>query len=259
MPHPSTSLPPALDRTSSSSHLLPPQVDTDLGLVVTHTDTWDAIKHQSFISLEGLIFVLRQALTVQLTPQLESLRFSLLKKTADYELRKQEPYVVAATPMGPASGPASGVGFNQLASYIFGNNEVRCGADLTSACPGVCNVSFVAGARRGATGHLAKLSIRALVFQACRPLHQRPQPPSSPSSTHPSQHNPHAIPPQAQVQMDMTTPVLSRVESQQQGAVMEFLMGSRYTGPDQLPKPLNSSVSVQRVEGSYVAVARFSG
>ena len=73
--------------------------------------------------LEGLSFVLRSLGNLQLTPDLDTPRYTVRKRTAEYEIRKYDPYIVAEVPMPSASGPAAGDGFNDLARYIFGGND----------------------------------------------------------------------------------------------------------------------------------------
>ncbi|KAL6756180.1 SOUL heme-binding protein [Haematococcus lacustris] len=98
-------------------------VDPDVGYVTQHVDTWDALSNQGFLSLEGLAFVLRQALSLQLTPSIETPEYLVLVKKADYEIRQLSPFLVATTQSGTHSGPASGMGFTTLAGYIFGGNK----------------------------------------------------------------------------------------------------------------------------------------
>ncbi|KAJ9505733.1 hypothetical protein QJQ45_029267 [Haematococcus lacustris] len=98
-------------------------VDPDVGYVTQHVDTWDALSNQGFLSLEGLAFVLRQALSLQLTPSIETPEYLVLVKKADYEIRQLSPFLVATTQSGTHSGPASGMGFTTLAGYIFGGNQ----------------------------------------------------------------------------------------------------------------------------------------
>lgn len=59
-------------------------------------------------------------------------RFSVLKKTGDYELRQYDDFLVASIPMGATTGPASGSGFPALASYIFGANKQAVKMDMTT-------------------------------------------------------------------------------------------------------------------------------
>ncbi len=42
-------------------------VDPDAGLVLKHTDRWDALSHQEFVSIEGLFFILRQVSAIFVT------------------------------------------------------------------------------------------------------------------------------------------------------------------------------------------------
>ena len=75
------------------------------------------------LQLEGLRYFIRSLGNLQLTPDLETPRYTVLKRKAEYEVRKYEPYIVAEVPMPSASGPSAGDGFNDLARYIFGGND----------------------------------------------------------------------------------------------------------------------------------------
>ncbi|KAL5975666.1 hypothetical protein ACLOJK_019992 [Asimina triloba] len=59
-------------------------------------------------------------LRVYKTPDLETPKFQILKRTADYEVRKYAPFVVVETIGDKLSGSA---GFNAVAGYIFGKNS----------------------------------------------------------------------------------------------------------------------------------------
>jgi hypothetical protein len=45
------------------------------------------------------VFVILQLLQVQITPDLETPTYTVLKATRDYELRRYQPFIVAETPM----------------------------------------------------------------------------------------------------------------------------------------------------------------
>jgi len=75
------------------------------------------------LQLEGLSYFIRGLANLQLTPDLETPRYTVLKRKAEYEVRKYDPYIVAEVPMPSASGPSAGDGFNDLARYIFGGND----------------------------------------------------------------------------------------------------------------------------------------
>ena len=67
-------------------------VDTRLGLITRHVDTWDALKpnQQAFFSNEGLRDVVAtstQAI-LQAAPALETPEYVVLKRTAKYEIRR---------------------------------------------------------------------------------------------------------------------------------------------------------------------------
>lgn len=65
-------------------------------------------------------------LAAQVTPDLETPQYSVLRKAPEYEIRRYEGYMVAETSMPANTGPAGGTGFQELASYIFSGNS-RCG------------------------------------------------------------------------------------------------------------------------------------
>lgn len=92
-----------------------------------HVDYWDAISDQNYFSVEGFQHVLQQLLQLYRTPQLETPRYTVLRKTKDYEIRRYEPFLVAEAPMAvPSNNNKTGRGvgaFQQLAGYIFGGNQ----------------------------------------------------------------------------------------------------------------------------------------
>ncbi|XP_010925264.1 uncharacterized protein [Elaeis guineensis] len=85
----------------------------------SHVDVWDSIEKNEYFSLEGLWDVLQQ-LRIYKTPDLETPKYQILKRTATYELRKYEPFVVAETKGDKLSGSS---GFKDVAGYIFGKNS----------------------------------------------------------------------------------------------------------------------------------------
>eukprot|EP00262_Sarcandra_glabra_P015723 TRINITY_DN490_c1_g1_i2.p1 TRINITY_DN490_c1_g1~~TRINITY_DN490_c1_g1_i2.p1 ORF type:complete len:260 (-),score=22.64 TRINITY_DN490_c1_g1_i2:572-1351(-) len=74
----------------------------------SHLDVWDSIKENDYFSLEGLWDVLKQ-LRIYKTPELESPKYQILKRTANYEVRKYAPFVVVETKGDELFGSA---GFN---------------------------------------------------------------------------------------------------------------------------------------------------
>ncbi|XP_021741627.1 uncharacterized protein LOC110707868 isoform X1 [Chenopodium quinoa] len=85
----------------------------------SHVDYWDSIKANDYFSLEGLWDVFRQ-LRMYKTPDLETPKYQILKRTANYEVRKYAPFIVVETQGDKLSGSA---GFNSVAGYIFGKNS----------------------------------------------------------------------------------------------------------------------------------------
>ncbi|CAO2822757.1 unnamed protein product [Amaranthus hypochondriacus] len=94
-------------------------INPETGKFCSHVDYWDSIKKNDYFSLEGLWDVFRQ-LRMYKTPDLETPKYEILKRAADYEVRKYAPFVVVETQGDKLSGSA---GFNSVAGYIFGKNS----------------------------------------------------------------------------------------------------------------------------------------
>ncbi|KAL8040723.1 hypothetical protein ABFX02_10G116700 [Erythranthe guttata] len=85
----------------------------------SHVDYWDSIKNNDYFSVEGLVDVAKQ-LRYYKTPDLETPKYQILKRTANYEVRKYDPFIVVETNGDKLSGSS---GFNSVAGYIFGKNS----------------------------------------------------------------------------------------------------------------------------------------
>ncbi|OVA00522.1 SOUL heme-binding protein [Macleaya cordata] len=85
----------------------------------SHLDFWDSIENNDYFSFEGLLDVIKQ-LRIYKTPDLESPKYQILKRTANYEVRKYSPFVIVETKGQKLSGST---GFNDVAGYIFGKNS----------------------------------------------------------------------------------------------------------------------------------------
>lgn len=109
---------PDLTFTGTSQY----EFDLKTKKVVRHSDTWDSIDDQEYFSMEGLRDLVKQASNLQQTPELETPKYTTLKRLADYEVRRYESYLVCET--GTSSKDVTtGDGFNTLAGFIFGGNE----------------------------------------------------------------------------------------------------------------------------------------
>lgn len=98
----------------------------------SHVDTWDSIENQEYLSVEAVRDLVKNLLpTAGLTPDLETPRYLVLKRTADYEVRRYDDFLVAE--VGTTDdGMISGDGFNRLAGYIFGGNEENVSMSMTT-------------------------------------------------------------------------------------------------------------------------------
>ncbi|KAK4343473.1 hypothetical protein RND71_036567 [Anisodus tanguticus] len=84
----------------------------------SHVDCWDSIQNNDYFSLEGLVDVAKQ-LRIYKTPDLETPSYQILRRTAAYEVRKYDPFIVVETEADNLAGHS---GFNDVAGYIFGKN-----------------------------------------------------------------------------------------------------------------------------------------
>ncbi|GLC45313.1 hypothetical protein PLESTB_000308500 [Pleodorina starrii] len=107
-------------------------VDPRSGTILSHTDFWDALERNAFLSLEGVQHVMRMFLQLQITPAIETPKYTVLKRFKEYEIRRYEPYLVAEAPTGGGAGPASGSGFADLARYLFGGNSAQLAMEMTT-------------------------------------------------------------------------------------------------------------------------------
>ncbi|KAJ9163252.1 hypothetical protein P3X46_022941 [Hevea brasiliensis] len=96
-------------------------INPDTGKFCSHLDFWDSIKNNEYFSLEGLWDVFKQ-LRIYKTPDLETPKYQILKRTASYEVRKYAPFIVVETRGDKLSGST---GFNDVAGYIFGKNSTK--------------------------------------------------------------------------------------------------------------------------------------
>ncbi|GKV06464.1 hypothetical protein SLEP1_g18362 [Rubroshorea leprosula] len=89
------------------------------GKFCSHVDYWDSIEKNDYFSLEGLVNVIKQ-LRINKTPDLETPKYLILKRTANYEVRKYAGFTVVETNGDKLPGSTS---FNDVAGYVFGKNS----------------------------------------------------------------------------------------------------------------------------------------
>ncbi|KDP32346.1 hypothetical protein JCGZ_13271 [Jatropha curcas] len=94
-------------------------INPENGKFCSHLDFWDSIKNNEYFSLEGLWDVFKQ-LKIYKTPDLETPKYQILKRTSSYEVREYAPFIVVETRGDKLSGSS---GFNDVAGYIFGKNS----------------------------------------------------------------------------------------------------------------------------------------
>ncbi|MCO5563143.1 hypothetical protein L7F22_016779 [Adiantum nelumboides] len=94
-------------------------INPTTGKFISHVDYWDSIKNNDYFSLEGVTDVLKQ-LWFYKTPNLETPKYSVLKRANVYEVRKYEPFIVVEAQGDQLTGSK---GFKNVTGYIFGNNS----------------------------------------------------------------------------------------------------------------------------------------
>ncbi|XP_061992990.1 uncharacterized protein LOC133710870 [Rosa rugosa] len=94
-------------------------INPETGKFCSHVDFWDSIRKNDYFSVEGLLDVFKQ-LRIYKTPDLETPKYEILKRTANYEVRKYSPFIVVEGSVDKLSGSA---GFNDVTGYIFGKNS----------------------------------------------------------------------------------------------------------------------------------------
>ncbi|KAJ6862873.1 heme-binding-like protein [Populus alba x Populus x berolinensis] len=103
-------------------------INPQTGKFSSHLDFWDSIGNNNYFSLEGLWNVVKQ-LRIYKTPDLETPRYQILKRTANYEVRKYSPFIVVEANGDKLSGSN---GFNDVTGYIFGKNSTMEKIQMTT-------------------------------------------------------------------------------------------------------------------------------
>ncbi|KAK4785099.1 hypothetical protein SAY86_001788 [Trapa natans] len=85
------------------------------GKFCSHVDYWDSIQNNEYFSLEGLLDVFKQ-LRIYKTPCLETPKYQILKRTANYEVRRYEPFIIVEADGDKLSGSK---GFKDVAGRVY--------------------------------------------------------------------------------------------------------------------------------------------
>lgn len=94
-------------------------INPTTGKFLSHVDYWDSIKDNEYFSLEGVVDLVKQ-LRYYKTPDLETPKYMVLKRTSLYEIRNYEPFIVVEAQGDRLTGSK---GFKNVTDYIFGNNS----------------------------------------------------------------------------------------------------------------------------------------
>ncbi|XP_022144957.1 uncharacterized protein LOC111014503 isoform X2 [Momordica charantia] len=88
-------------------------IDPETGKFCNHVDLWDSVQNNNYFSLEGLWDIFKQFRFYE-TPELESPQYQILKRTANYEVRKYAPFISVETGEDKLYGSAV---FNRVAVF----------------------------------------------------------------------------------------------------------------------------------------------
>eukprot|EP00208_Stichococcus_sp_RCC1054_P000489 CAMPEP_0206140442 /NCGR_PEP_ID=MMETSP1473-20131121/9492_1 /ASSEMBLY_ACC=CAM_ASM_001109 /TAXON_ID=1461547 /ORGANISM="Stichococcus sp, Strain RCC1054" /LENGTH=369 /DNA_ID=CAMNT_0053534595 /DNA_START=232 /DNA_END=1341 /DNA_ORIENTATION=+ len=110
-------------------------LNPETGKFKYHIDYWDAIKNQEYLSFEAVKHLFGQLTTLAQAPRgLEQPDYTIMRKFADCEVRRYDPFLVAETDADAATNDSKGSGgggdgrksaFRTLARYIFGEGNDR--------------------------------------------------------------------------------------------------------------------------------------
>ncbi|KAH7849420.1 hypothetical protein Vadar_017539 [Vaccinium darrowii] len=78
-------------------------INPDTGKFCSLVDHWDSVTNNNYFSSEGLMDVIKQ-LWIYKTPESESPKYQILKRTANYEVRKYSPFVVVGDKLSGSTG-----------------------------------------------------------------------------------------------------------------------------------------------------------
>lgn len=115
-------------------------INPDSGKFKSHTDTWDSIQNQEFLSSEAVKDLIAQILQVHSTPDLETPAYLILKRFASYEVREYPGMVLAEADMALAASSSdtlktltsAAAAFQTLSGYIFGANSTNTKMAMTT-------------------------------------------------------------------------------------------------------------------------------
>ncbi|XP_047951921.1 uncharacterized protein LOC125197243 isoform X2 [Salvia hispanica] len=80
----------------------------------THVDSWDSIENNDYFSVEGFMDMVKQ-LRVYKAPDVETPRYRILKRTANYEVREYDPFTAVEASGDKLSGST---GFSSVAGAL---------------------------------------------------------------------------------------------------------------------------------------------
>ncbi|KAF5840983.1 regulatory factor, effector binding domain-containing protein [Dunaliella salina] len=153
---------PTLQFTGTSTYGFNPEN----GRINKHIDTWDSINNQKFFSPEAAADVFRQLTDVKTTPQsLEQPQYRVIRRAADYQIRRYDPFVVAQTFMdgvkasGSTTEPAE---FVNPAGWWSGNSVDSGRLDTTTLPPPQPGVDVTL--RKESMGTVAARAFTGLAF-----------------------------------------------------------------------------------------------
>ncbi|KAL9269191.1 hypothetical protein AKJ16_DCAP22809 [Drosera capensis] len=93
------------------------EVNQVTGKIFNHVDYWDSVQCNEHFSVEAMLDIIKQLMTIT-TPDMKTPQYQILKRAADYEVRKYSPCVAADA----EENPSGSAGCSTLTWYTVEEN-----------------------------------------------------------------------------------------------------------------------------------------
>ncbi|GAB2210522.1 hypothetical protein Droror1_Dr00015789 [Drosera rotundifolia] len=109
--------------------------------IFNHVDYWDSVQCNEYFSVEGMLDIIKQLITIP-TPDMKTPEYQILKRAADYEVRKYSPCASADAEEYKPSGSA---GCSTVTWYTVGENTAMQEIPMTKVKGGFAAVLKFSG------------------------------------------------------------------------------------------------------------------
>eukprot|EP00877_Chromochloris_zofingiensis_P004288 jgi/Chrzof1/13860/Cz08g15100.t1 len=194
------------------------------GKINRHIDTWDSIQNQQFFSFEAFGDFWRQLLQLYTIPNIETPHYTVLRRAADYQVRRYEPYLVAECALDPTAATATAASAPSPSSASSSTPATSTQASSSQPPAGHAAQSSVNPASAGVAAFRA---LAGYIFGGNA----------------------------AGEKMKMTTPVFTSTQG-----TMQFVIGpSAHKDIASVPAPQTNAIRCKLQPGGFYAVRLFNG